>query len=115
VLDDGPYVINKKTAKKLNKLKSVKATATSLIRSKQDIGLLSGLSQYVEYYKGNASPKHIQVTYATPEKISRDKVCVVPPESRLLSLQPDNSLSAHVICDVNETLDVLFNTPSKWE
>lgn len=116
-LDNAPYVINRQTAKRLNRLKSVKATSTSLIRVKDDISLLTGLSQYVEYYNRCAYPKRVKVTYVTPEKLSKDKICAVPPEARILSLQSEikNQLPENIISDVVNTLNTLFNTPSKWE
>ena len=52
----------------------MKITSESLVRDKNDIGLLCGLSQYVEYYNKCANPKYIQITYATPEEISKNKI-----------------------------------------
>lgn len=117
ILDHAPYIINKQTAAKLNKLQSIKDTSKSLIREKTDVGLLCGMSQYIEYYNKRAEPKHIHITYATPEKISKEKLNAVPPESRVMSLQDDskNNVSNQIINDVNDIMDTLFNVPSRWE
>jgi len=117
ILEHAPYVLTKSTLIELNKNPKINDTSHSIIRMKTDVGLVSGLSQYYELYNNNAVCKYAKVIYATPNEISKNKVCAITPEARVLSLQDDytHQTSENIKNDVISTLDIVFNTPSRFE
>jgi hypothetical protein len=118
ILDHTPYVINKRTLRILNRDNDcVRNIRNSKIRSKHDVGIVCGLSQYVDYYSDEAIMKNTNVLYLSPEKIAKNKVCTFPPEARVVSFQDDSTMktSDYIKNNVFDTLNTIFNEPSRFE
>lgn len=116
-MDHAPFSLNKKILKKLGKSSTVKLTEKSLVRSKKDVGLINGIYHYYCLYKDKCKFKNVKIAYLTPNEISKNKLCAIKPEIKVLSLQDDtnNQINDQIIYDVIDTFDKLFEIPSIYE